>query len=189
MRILVSILIVAGFAAGLSAQETEPEEVTQPAYLQPALLTSVGQAADVQILKALGMRAGVNMFYRPQANGDSLSDCSTLLLVAGGSSKGLGAAKIDPVKEIKRVKGLIKAAKKAETPILVYHIGGDARRGALSDPFNKLAAEAGEQLIVVAGGDEDGFFVKIAEKSKAEYISVEKQFDVIEVLKKQFGIE
>ena len=157
-------------------------------YPQPILLTSVGQAADVLILKGLALRSGVKIEYKSGATADSLGDCKTLLLVAGGSSKGLGAAKIDPEAEIKRVKNLTKAARKANMPILVYHIGGEARRGALSDPFNELAAAAGVEIVVVSGGDKDGFFKKIADKNKAKYISIDKSIEVMEVLKKQFGL-
>ncbi len=186
MRAFPIILTILLLTIGLCAADDEKEAVN--VYEQPVLLTSVGQAADVLIIKGLGKRAGVKLVYRPAATADSLDDCKTLLLVAGGSSKGLGAAKIDPDTEIKRVKELVKAARKAKMPILVYHIGGDARRGALSDPFNELAADVGEQIIVVASGDEDGFFKKIAEKNKAKYISIEKSINVVEVLQEQFGL-
>jgi len=172
---------IALYAAG---SETESGVV----YQQPVLLTSVGQAADVLIMKGLAGMSGLKVEYRPGADADSLGDCRTLLLVAGGSSKGLGAAKANPDIEIKRVKRLVKAARKAKIPILVYHIGGEARRGVLSDPFNKLAAEAGEQIVVASGGDKDGFFKKIADKNKSKYISIEKSIDVVEVLKEQFGL-
>ena len=157
-------------------------------YEQPILLTSVGQAADVLILKGLCLRAGVDFRYRPHADQDSLNDCKSIILVAGGSSKGLGAAKIDPETEIERAGKMIKAAKKEKIPIIVFHIGGKARRGALSDPFNRIAAEAGEKLVVVKSGDEDGFFSKIAKKQKAGYRTIDKQIEVVDVLKELFGI-
>ena len=186
--ITLTMLLIMFTVTNLCGSEAESLASQESAYLQPVLLTSVGQAADVLIMKGLTLRAGVNIMYRPHATADSIEGCKTILLVAGGSSKGLGAAKINPETEKMRVKGLIKAAQKARTPIIVYHIGGAARRGALSDPFNRLAAEAGEQIVVVGSGDEDGFFMKIAEESKADYISLEKQIEIVEVLKKQFGI-
>jgi len=186
-KIIIHILIIT-LTTGLHAAETDSVKVEASAYKQPVLLTSAGQAADVMIMKGLCMRVGIEFIYRAHATRDSLEGCSTLLIVAGGSSKGLGAAKIDPNIEMKRINDLIKATKKAKIPILVYHIGGEARRGALSDPFNRLAAEAGEQVIVVSSGDEDNFFRKIAEKNKAKYISIEKQIDIVGVLKEQFGI-
>jgi len=189
MRTFTTIILTCLLSITFSSAEETQDTVKAPAYGQPVLLTSVGQAADVLIMKGLSMRAGVNIRYYPQATADSLNGIKTLLLVAGGSSKGLGAAKINPEIEIKRIKELIKGAEKAKIPIIIYHIGGEARRGVLSDPFNKLAAEAGEQLIVVAKGDKDEFFKKTAEKNKAVYTSIEKQIDVVRVLKEQFGIE
>jgi len=188
MKYFTIILLTLSLTIGVFASDIHQDTSKSAAYKQPVLLTSVGQAADVLILKGLSLRAGVKVIYRPQATADSLSDCHTILLVAGGSSKGLGAAKIDPNVELKRIKKLVKAAKKAKIPILVYHIGGEARRGALSDPFNELAAEAGEQLVIVKSGDKDEFFKKTALKNKAEYISIEKQIDVVGTLKKQFGV-
>jgi hypothetical protein len=166
-------------------------------YQQLALLTSCGQAADILIVKGLCARVGLNIVYRPQATADSLigssvkpsnsteqsADTRTLLLVAGGSSKGLGAAKANPDKEIQRVKALVAKAKSAKIPIITLHIGGEARRGALSDPFNKLAAEAAQVLIVVKGGDDDGFFKKIAADKKIRYIELPNQAEIGNALK------
>jgi hypothetical protein len=189
MRTFTIIVIACLLPFALILAEETPDTVKAPVYAQPVLLTSVGQAADVLIMKGLSMRAGLNIRYSPQATADSLKGIKTLLLVAGGSSKGLGAAKIDPELEMDRVKALIKSAEKKEIPILVYHIGGEARRGALSDPFNKLAAEAGVELVVVSTGDKDGFFKEIAEDKGASYSPIEKQIDIVRVLKEQFGIE
>ncbi len=155
-------------------------------YDQPVLLTSVGRAADVLILKGLCARAEIDFRYCPGATADSLGQCCTLLLVAGGSSKGLGAAKVDVDVELSRVKALVKAARKSEIPILTFHIGGEARRGALSEPFNKLAAEVAELVVVVKSGDEDDFFRKTTDKNQAGYISIDKQIDVVGVLKEIF---
>jgi len=184
MSLIYRSIIVILLAAGALFAEDKPVE--PKTYLQPALLTSCGQAADVQILKGLCARAGVDVKYRALASGDSLSDVKAVMIVAGGSSKGLGAAKADAGAEETRIKGLVKAAQKAKLPIIVFHVGGEARRGALSDPFNKLAAEAGEVLIVGKEGDQDGFFKKIAEKSKARYILIENAAAVPVILKELF---
>ncbi|MBM3325573.1 MAG: hypothetical protein FJY65_01115 [Calditrichaeota bacterium] len=162
------------------------DSVRVKTYLQPVLLTSAGQAADVMILRGLALRAGLDIKYRPNATADSLNDVKAVILVAGGSSKGLGAAKIDVKDEESRIKKLVKAAEKAKLPVLVFHIGGEARRGALSDPFNKLAADAGELIIVIKGGDDDGMFKKIAAERKAAYRSVDKQIALVDVLKEIF---
>ncbi len=88
--------------------------------------------------------------------------------------------------EKKRVKGLVKAAGRAKIPLLMFHLGGAARRGALSDPFNKLASADADVLVVVASGDSDGFFKQIAENNEAQYVSVEKQIEIVELLQGMF---
>jgi len=177
--ILALLLVVTGAIA-------DDKPVAAKTYERPALLTSCGQAADVMIIKGLCARAGVEVKYRPQATADSLADVKSIIIVAGGSSKGLGAAKADAGVEQERIKKLAKAAQKAKIPIIVFHTGGEARRGALSDPFNRLAAESGEVIVVSKDGDEDGFFKKIAEKSKARYIVIEKAAGVPAALQELF---
>lgn len=155
-------------------------------YEQPVLLTSIGQAADVLIMKGLCKRAGVQVNMQKLATADSIAGFKCIILVAGGSSKGLGAAKIDVSDEEKRGVSLIEAAKKAKIPVLTFHIGGEARRGVLSDGFNKLTAEGAELVVVAADGDKDELFSKAAEKNKARYIHIGKSFDVIAVLEEIF---
>ena len=84
------------------------------------------------------------------------------MAVVGGSSKGLGAAGIDKEQEIDRVKGLLDAAKSSGMKILVMHVGGEGRRGALSDAFIEVAVPYADALIVVDGGNEDGLFDRLA---------------------------
>ena len=151
-------------------------------FSQPTLLTSCGQAADVLMLKGLCGRAGVDIKYRPYATADSLADIKSIILVAGASSKGLGAAKVDAGGEEARVKKLLAAAKKAKIPVVMFHVGTDARRGALSDPFNKIAADGADIIVVAKGGDDDGFFKKIADSRKVRYIPMENTAGALIVL-------
>ena len=155
-------------------------------YEEPVLMTSIGQAADVLIMKGLCKRAAVDVTVKTMATTDSLEGFKALILVAGGSSKGLGAAKVNVKDELERGKKLIKAAKKAKLPIITFHIGGEARRGALSDKFNELAAEKAELIVVASDGDMDELFKKLADKNKARYIHIEKSFEAIAVLKELF---
>jgi hypothetical protein len=141
----------------LTAQaETKP-------FAEPILLTSCGQSADALMMKTMLMRDSLTFEYLPSATAADVSGKGSLLLVVGGSSKGLGAAKISAEDESARVAALLDAARKAEIPVLAVHLGGQARRGALSDPFNQMGVENAQYVIVVKGGNEDGFFSKIAE--------------------------
>ncbi len=186
MRLVTLFSFLLLLAASATAEENAPETEV---YEQPALLTSIGQAADVLIMKGLCARAGLKVTEQKLATPDSLDGFKSLILVAGGSSKGLGAAKIDVSDEEERGKKLIKAAKKADIPVLTFHIGGEARRGALSDPFNKLAGEGAEVILVSADGDTDNLFKEIAEENEARYIHVDGYIDVVGALKELYGLE
>jgi len=102
---------------------------------QPILITSAGQSADVLMVKILAQKAGLKFTFDELAQPNTLKDFACLIFVSGGSTKGLGAAKIDKQQELDRVQGLIKAAKKAKIDLITMHLGGKARRGKLSDEF------------------------------------------------------
>ena len=57
----------------------------------------------------------------------------------------------------------LKFAKKG-MKILVMHVGGEGRRGTLTDLFINAAVPFGERLILVKGGNNDGLFNKLAKK-------------------------
>ncbi len=180
---VMSILISSGLIAS-----DEKASTNEKIFKTPVVLTSSGQAADVLIMKGLCRRAGLEVNYLPQANKDDLDGFVTLVIVAGGSSKGLGAAKINPKAEQKRVQTLLKSANKRKIPVLMFHIGGEARRGVLSDPFNELAAFSAEKMVVLSAGDKDSFFKNIAELKETDYLTIEKQIDAIPVIQKLFGL-
>ena len=103
--------------------------------------------------------------------GDNLGDTKTLIIAAGASSKGLGAAGIDENDELNRAADLVKKAKEKNIKIVVVHIGGEARRGDLSDKFINPVLNSADHIIVVKGGDKYGLFTNAA-KSKGIPIDV-----------------
>ncbi len=149
---------------------------------QPILITTAGQSADVLMVKVLAKKAALDFTVEKLATPASLGESKSLIIVSGGSTKGLGAAKINKDDEIKRVQELITAAKGKNIPIVTMHIGGKARRGTLSDEFNLVAAQAGSCLVVVEGGNEDGYFTKIAESNKVPLVTIKKIVEVKSVL-------
>lgn len=152
-------------------------------FKTPILLTSCGQSADVISMKLLLQRDSLDFEYLPQASAENLTDKGSLILVIGGSSKGLGAAKISAEDETKRVQSLITAAGKAKLPILAAHLGGRNRRGSLSDPFNQLGAENADHLIVVKGGNDDQFFTNISAEKEIPIEIIDQTQKVAEALK------
>lgn len=154
---------------------------------QPILITAAGQSADVLMVKVLAKKSGLDYIVEKLAKPSDLENAKSLIIVSGGSTKGLGAAKIDKNDELERIEGLIAAANKKEIPIITMHVGGKARRGKLSDEFNLIAAEAGSYLVVVEGGNGDGFFSGIAEKNEVPIIIIKKIIHVQSVLTDIFG--
>ncbi|OQX95865.1 hypothetical protein B6I21_03245 [candidate division KSB1 bacterium 4572_119] len=154
---------------------------------QPILITSAGQSADVLMAKILAKKANLKFTIDKSAKPEQLKDHASLILVTGGSSKGLGAAKTDKQQELDRIKLLIDAAKKSKTNIIVMHLGGKARRGKLSDVFNQLATENADYLIVVKSGDEDKFFSNIAKEKKIPIKLIDKIMEAGDVMKSIFG--
>lgn len=138
------------------------EGLKEPIAEMPVLLTSVGQSADVEMVKVMMEKAEIAVTLKGLASGADVSEFKTLVLAVGGSSKGLGAAGIDADQEIARVKELIDAADQAGLTIVAVHIGGEARRGELSDKFIAPSFEKADYAIVVADGDKDGLMAGLA---------------------------
>ena len=63
-------------------------------FEKPIMLTSVGQSADVQMVKALLKKGGLEAGFDKSITAEGLTNEKTLILAIGGSSKGLGAAGI-----------------------------------------------------------------------------------------------
>ena len=176
MKLLSRVVIATFFCASLSFAET-------PKFAEPILLTTCGQSADGMSAKLLLQRDSLAFDYQPQATAEQLPGHGSLIIVVGGSSKGLGAAKISTDDETARVVQLLAAAQASEVPILALHLGGPSRRGSLSDPFNLLGAEHAHHIIVVKGGDDDQFFTKLAAEHEIPLQTVDKTLDVAGLLK------
>lgn len=156
------------------------------AFEKPAMLTSIGQSADVQMAKALLKKSGIESGFNPLLVAEELKDEKTLILAIGGSSKGLGAAGIKVEDEIARTEKLIKSAKEKNIKIIGLHIGGESRRGDLSDKFVMAAAPHSDHLIVVADGNKDGVFTKISQEKNIPLDLSPKISTAVEPLKKVF---
>jgi len=177
---ILAIALLALTSIGMTAEAVATFE-------EPVLISPAGQSAEGFMVRSICQKAGINATLKPLANADSLKGIKTLLLVAGGSSKGLGAAKVDDKAEKQRIIDLRKAAEKAKIRIIVLHLGGVARRGPLSDDFNRLAAEGGEIIVVKEDGDKDGFFAKIAKDKGVLYKPIKQPAEVLPLFKEWFG--
>lgn len=154
---------------------------------EPALLTSAGQSADLNMAKVLLERNKVALKMVPLAGPEDLKDVGSLVIVIGGSTKGLGAAGINAEKEIARVEALMSAAAAWKVPIIGMHIGGKARRGELSDKFIDLVAPGAAFLMVVKEGDSDGYFSRMIASRNINARMVERLSDLQEPIKSIYG--
>ena len=127
------------------------------------LLTSIGQSPDAELIRVLLTRQGIPFQLNPLATSADLRAADEILvLVIGGSSKGLGAAGISADDELARTRALITRARELNMQIIAVHIGGEDRRGALSDGFINYAVPLADQVIVVSTGNADGLFTSLA---------------------------
>jgi len=170
--------------AAPAAQESSFKGVlAAPIAEQPAYLTSIGQSADVQMVKTLLTRADIKFDFNSIVEADGISG-KTLVLAVGGSSKGLGAAGIKAEDELVRAAEIVKKAKEQNMVIISVHVGGEARRGELSDKFINEVVPYSDYIIVVKDGNKDGFFEKLAKGVPMD--TVEKITAVVDPLKAAF---
>lgn len=138
-----------------------------PTFGQPLLITSIGQSADALMIKTLMQRTAFVYRYDPLLRAEQLTvGVKTLIVVLGGSAKGLGAAGVKAEDEIARARDLIAKASEMRIPIIAMHIGGEGRRGSLSDTFVREGTSLADYLIVVRDGNKDGLFTRIAAESQ-----------------------
>ncbi len=176
---LLILIIVVIFAQ-------ERKEPSFPLFEQPLLITSAGQNAEILMVSVLAKRAGLDSKLSKIASPQDLENMKTLALVLGASSKGLGAAGLDLAKEKERVNLLVEEAQKKNVPLLCLHLGGEARRGPLSDELISAFLPLAKMAIVTKSGNEDGFFTGICEKHDIALVEVDKTAGVFTPLKEAF---
>lgn len=172
----LSVLLFVAAAVGAFGQTAA---LKAPFASQPALLTSIGQSADVEMVKVLCGRVKLSYVLdgAVKASGLAATKAKTLILAIGGSSKGLGAAGISADAELERTKALLAEARKLGMKLIGVHVGGEARRGELSDKFIQAVVPACDYVIVVAEGNQDKLFDKLC-GPKIPLVSVQKIAEV-----------
>jgi len=159
---------------------------TSAVFDQPLLLTSAGQSPDVQLAVVLAKRAGLEHTLAKMAEAKDLAGAKTLGVVVGASLKGLGAAGIDTAKEKERVRALLAEAAAKGIPVLFLHLGGDQRRGELTDAMVADTLPSARLAVIVKSADKDGLFSRICKDKGVPLVAVEKTADAAEVLKSAF---
>lgn len=175
LAILVGLILV-GTPAPLQGQ----------GFQAPMLITSAGQSPDVQLAAVLARRAGVEYTLSPLATPGELAGFKTLGVVVGASLKGLGAAGIDTNKEKQRVADLLAEAARLNIPVLLFHLGGDQRRGELTDELITAYLPSAKWALILKSGNQDGLFTRICEEKNIPLHEVDRTADGTEVLKAAF---
>lgn len=141
---------------------TENGTFTKDNVTTPVLVTSLGQSADVSMLDALMKKVGADYTFNATASADEVAGYKTVIIACGASSKGLGAAGISQEDELARAQAIIDTASSNGITVIAAHLGGAARRGALSDQFNDMALSCASYVLVVEEGNNDGKFTDAA---------------------------
>jgi hypothetical protein len=179
--LLTYTLVCVGSPLGVAVAQELPKLKT------PVLITSCGQSPDAEMFRLMADRAGLSGKYTFEllADESKLKGMNTLVLVIGGSGKGLGAAGIDADFEVNRINKLIATARSSGATIVGVHIGGEARRGPVSEAFVPFAGEC-SVIIVREDGNEDGYFTNIAKTKGIPLVSIAKTSELVDILKTLF---
>lgn len=180
----ISLLVVVLLLSLLSVSVTAASNI--PKCELPGILTAPGQAPEYAFVKIILDRAKLDVICDPMFSGDELGKYKALMLIIGGSGKGLGSAGIDIETEVSRATYLINKAKELNIKIIGMHLGGEARRGANSERFIDLVTPKVDILIVRADGDKDGRFSSIARENNIPFVVVDKTADLAGVFETIF---
>ncbi|MBA7486971.1 hypothetical protein ES707_22533 [subsurface metagenome] len=150
------------------------------------LITSVGQSPDARMINIVAKKYQLKVDYQQLAQPDIIKNYKIVVIVVGGSAKGLGAAGIDKEAELARATALIKEIKVRSVKLLVMHIGGEARRGALSDSFLNEVVPYADHLIIVELGNKDNYFTNISKEKEIPLEIVDKILKTGELIQKYF---
>lgn len=152
------------------------------------IITSIGQSADVSMLDAIMKNTPVEYTFEKLADADLIKNYKTIIIAVGASAKGLGAAGISAEDELARANKIIDVVKQDDSKkVILVHLGGQARRGTLSDGFIEVLLEIADYMIVVEEGNFDGIFTDYAAKNNVPIALVFNISDALTPLQKLFG--
>ncbi len=169
----------------------DDNEVEIPKGEPPVLLTSAGQSPDDEMVNTLMRRIGMEVTHDPLIEADEIDEVKTILIAIGGSAKGLGEAGIDTEEELARIGAILDMAdelKEEGIDVLVVgiHIGGEGRRGPISEPSIEKVTPRADFMVVWEEGDEDKFFTDLCEEEEIPLLIIDRVLDLQDVLEVMF---
>ena len=125
--------------------------------------------------------------FAPLATAEEVANYKTVVIAAGMSSKGLGAAGISEESEFARAEAIVQAIKDNGITVIFAHLGGSSRRGAKSDQFADLVLGVSSYLLFVEAGDlSDHKFSNYALNNNIPYTTVYTIVDALQPLNEMF---
>jgi len=169
---------------GLFAQEI-------PSFKTPILVTSAGQSVDFKtasmLIKRLDLQYAEDELITPEKLREG--DFKTIIVVVGHSLKGLGAAGISEEDELQRVNDILEANKELGIPVVLFHLGGQGRRGPTSQPFIDAVLAHSSYVVVFAEGNTDKYFSNYTDEHNIPMTEIGKVADALNVIKAMFNVE
>lgn len=163
LMVLLIVLIVLIFSIGSVSYLSEI-----PKFELPLLITCTGQTPEYLTIYTLAKKLQIESVNDPLVTPRKMQETAykTMIVAMAASLKGLGAAGLNQDEELDRCNSIFKKAKELGIKIIGVHIGGEERRNAIADKFITPFAPQCDYLLVLASGNKDGLFNKIAEENK-----------------------
>jgi hypothetical protein len=155
----------------------------------PVAMTCPGQAPEGQLVKLIFGRLKTPIKYDPFMEPKEVSGSKTLIIILGGSGKGLGSAGVNLQDEMKRAEALVAEANKQKIKLVGIHSGGEDRRGEVSTKLIDLVAPKMSYLIVREDGNKDGLFTKLSSERKIPLTLIKGTQELSDVFKELFSIK
>ena len=196
IALLIAItMFISGVALSIEEEEAPAEEAPKAAQEEvpftaeiPVAMTPPGQAPEIAIVALLASRIDLEIKRDNFLQVEGLTDMKTLIIIIGGSGKGLGSAGVDLQDEVTRANQLIAACKEKGIKIIGMHLGGEDRRGPNSQVMIDLVTPQCDYVVVRSDGNKDGIFTKICTEKKIPLTEIEKTLEVTEILKAIFQL-
>jgi len=154
----------------------------------PVAMTAPGQSPEIAIVSLLARRMNFEIKKDNFLDVDGLEGIKTLIIILGGSGKGLGSAGVDIQSEIQRAERLIAACKEKNIKIFGMHLGGENRLGANSMVMIDLITPNCDFVLVRSDGNKDGIFTKICTDNKIPMLEIEKTLQTTDIIKAVFQL-
>ncbi len=150
----------------------------------PMAITACGQTADAMTVSLLSRRVHLDHVFDQALKPEGLRGVRTLVVVIGGTVRGLGDTGAEEEKrEVARIKTLLATARQRAVSVIAVHVGGESRRGAASDRLIAAVVDEADYLIVTEAGNRDGLFTRAARARTLPLVIVNEPAEVGRELK------